>query len=161
MKDLLEKLTSYNIFNYLFPGIVFVVILKGITSYSLLQENLVIGVFVYYFIGLVISRFGSVVIEPLLRKLSFLKFADYKEFVDTSKKDEKVELLSEVNNMYRTLCAMFILLIILKFYDWMGTKAPIIKDWSNWIVIILLLFIFLFSYRKQTQYITRRIKANK
>jgi len=161
MKDLLEKLSSYNLFNYLFPGIVFVVILKGTTSYSLLQENLVIGVFVYYFVGLVISRFGSLVIEPFLRKLTFLKFADYKEFVDASKKDEKIEVLSEVNNMYRTLCAMFILLIILKFYEWMETKAPIIKDWSNWIVITLLLFMFLFSYRKQTQYITKRIKANK
>lgn len=161
MKDLLEKLSSYNLFNYLFPGIVFVVILKGITSYSLLQENLITGVFVYYFVGLVISRFGSLVIEPLLRKLTFLKFADYKEFVDASKKDEKIEVLSEVNNMYRTLCAMFILLIILKFYEWMETNAPIIKDWSNWIVITLLLFMFLFSYRKQTQYITKRIKANK
>lgn len=161
MKDLLEKLSSYNLFNYLFPGIVFVVILKGITSYSLLQENLIIGVFVYYFVGLVISRFGSLIIEPLLRKLTFLKFADYKEFVDASKKDEKIEILSEVNNMYRTLCAMFILLIILKFYEWMETNAPIIKDWSNWIVITLLLFMFLFSYRKQTQYITKRIKANK
>lgn len=161
MKDLLEKLSSYNLFNYLFPGIVFVVILKGITSYSLLQENLIIGVFVYYFVGLAISRFGSLVIEPLLRKLTFLKFADYKEFVDASKKDEKIEILSEVNNMYRTLCAMFILLIILKFYEWMETNAPIIKDWSNWIVITLLLFMFLFSYRKQTQYITKRIKANK
>jgi len=161
MKDLLEKLSSYNIFNYLFPGIIFVVILKGTTSYSLLQENLVIGVFVYYFIGLVISRFGSLVIEPLLRKLTFLKFADYKEFVDASKKDEKIELLSEVNNMYRTLCALFSLLFILKFYEWVETKTQIIKDWSNWIVIALLLFMFLFSYRKQTQYITKRIKANK
>ena len=160
MKDLLEKLSSYNLFNYLLPGIVFVVILKGITSYSLLQENFVIGVFVYYFIGLVISRFGSLVIEPLLRKLTFLKFADYKEFVSVSKKDEKIELFSEINNMYRTLCSMFILLILLKFYEWMEIQTPILKDWSNYILITLLLFMFLFSYRKQTQYITKRIKAN-
>jgi len=160
MKDLLEKLSSYNLFNYLFPGIVFVVILKGISSYSLLQENLIIGVFVYYFIGLVISRFGSLVIEPLLRKLTFLKFADYKEFVSASKKDEKIELFSEVNNMYRTLCSMFVLLIILKFYEWIEMQIPILKDWNSCILITLLLCMFLFSYRKQTQYITKRIRAN-
>ena len=160
MKDLLERLSSYNLFNYLFPGIVFAIILKGITSYSLLQENLTIGVFVYYFIGLVISRFGSLVIEPFLRKLSFLKFADYKEFVSASKKDKKVELLSEVNNMYRTLCSMFSLLILLKFYEWIEIQFPILKNWNSCILIVLLLFMFLFSYRKQTQYIVERIKAN-
>ena len=160
MKDLLEKLSSYNLFNYLFPGIVFAVILKEITSYSLLQENLIIGFFVYYFIGLVISRFGSLVIEPFLRKLSFLKFADYKDFVSASKKDEKIELFSEVNNMYRTLCSMFILLILLKFYEWIEIQLPTLKDWSNCLLITLLLFMFLFSYRKQTQYITKRIRAN-
>lgn len=160
MKDLLKKLSSYNLFNYLFPGVVFVVILKAATSYSLLQENLIIGFFVYYFIGLVISRFGSLAIEPLLRKLSFLKFAEYKEFVSASKKDEKIELFSEVNNMYRTLCSMFILLILLKFYEWIESQIPILKNWSNCILVVLLLFMFLLSYRKQTQYITKRIKAN-
>lgn len=160
MKDLLEKLSSYNLFNYLFPGVVFAVILKGITSYLLLQENLILGFFVYYFIGLVISRFGSLVIEPFLRKLSFLKFVDYKDFVSASKKDEKLELSSEVNNIYRTLCSMFILLILLKFYEWIEIQFSILKDWSNCILITLLLFMFLFSYRKQTQYITKRIRTN-
>ena len=159
MKNLIEKLSSYNLFNYLFPGIVFVVVLKGITSYSLLQENLIVGVFVYYFIGLAISRFGSLVIEPFLKKLSFLKFTEYKEFVSASKTDEKIELLSEINNMYRTLCSMLTLLILLKFYEWVEIQCPALKDWSVYILIVLLLFMFLFSYRKQTQYITKRIKA--
>ncbi|MCQ9208569.1 MAG: hypothetical protein NG712_04240, partial [Omnitrophica bacterium] len=68
MKELVQKLSSYNLFNYLFPGIVFVIILKEMTSYSLLQENFITGAFVYYFIGLVVSRFGSLVVEPLLKK---------------------------------------------------------------------------------------------
>ena len=160
MKDLLEKLSSYNLFNHLFPGIIFAVILNGITPYSLLQENLIIGVFVYYFIGLIISRFGSLVIEPLLKKLSFLKFVDYKEFVSASKKDGKIEVLSEVNNMYRTLSSMFVLLILSKFYEWIEIQFSILKNWGSCILIVLLLFMFLFSYRKQTQYITKRIKAN-
>jgi len=161
MKDLLEKLSSYNLFNYLFPGIVFAVILKETTAYSVLQENLVIGVFVYYFIGLVISRFGSLVIEPLLKLFSFLKFVDYKDFVSASKKDEKIELLSEINNMYRTLCSMFTLLLLLKIYGWIENKLPILVEWRISLLIVLLLFIFLFSYKKQTQYITKRIEANR
>ena len=117
MKDLLSKLSSYNLFNYLLPGIIFVVAASKFTHYSFIQQDIIIGLFLYYFIGLVISRFGSLTIEPFLRRLSFLKFAEYKDFVLASKKDDKLELLSEVNNTYRTLCSMFALLLLLKVYE--------------------------------------------
>lgn len=161
MKDLLDKLSSYNIFNFLFPGIIFTVVLKAITPYSLVQNDLVLGVFVYYFIGMAVSRFGSLIIEPLLKKISFLKFSDYKEFVSASKKDEKIEVLSEVNNMYRTLCAMFILLGLLKLYAEIENKFALLKSWNTVIVVILLLIMSLFSYRKQTEYINKRVEVNK
>ncbi len=158
---MLDKLSSYNIFNFLFPGIIFTVILKAITPYSLVQNNLVLGAFVYYFIGMAVSRFGSLIIEPLLKKISFLKFSDYKEFVSASKKDEKIETLSEVNNMYRTLCAMFILLGLFKLYAEIENKFVLLKSWNILIITISLLIMFLFSYRKQTEYINKRVAANK
>lgn len=160
MNELLSKLSSYNLFNYLFPGIIFVVLVSEITSYSFIQEDIAIGVFLYYFIGLVVSRFGSLVIEPLLKKNSFLQFSDYKDFVVASKKDEKIELFSEVNNTYRTLCSLFTLLILLKLYEKIELKFPALKEWDAIILIVLLLAMFLFSYRKQSSYITKRIKAN-
>lgn len=159
MKDLLDKISSYNLFNYLFPGILFAVISKEFTSYSLLQDNLIVGAFIYYFIGLVVSRFGSLVIEPLLKRISFLKFADYKEFISASKKDDKLELLSEINNMYRALFSMFILLLLLKLYELIEFIFPILKYWNTYILVLLLLVLFLLSYRKQTNYITKRIKS--
>lgn len=161
MKELLEKITSYNLFNYLFPGVLFAVFSKEITTYSFLQENLIIGAFVYYFIGLVVSRFGSLLVEPFLKKLSFLKFANYKEFVSASKKDPKIELLSEANNMYRTLSSLFILLLLLKIYEFIESKFLILRDWNSYIFIVILLSIFLFSYRKQTNYIIKRVQENK
>jgi hypothetical protein len=160
MKDLLEKLSSYNLFNYLFPGIVFVVILEKITPYSFLQSNLLLGVFVYYFIGLVISRFGSLVIEPILRKIKYLEFADYREYVNASKKDNKIELFSEINNMYRTICSMFFLLVLLEIYNWIELQIPKLINWRIEISVLLLLFMFLLSYRKQTSYVVKRIRAN-
>lgn len=159
MKGLLDKISSYNLFNYLFPGILFAVISNKFTSYSLLQDNLIVGAFIYYFIGLVISRFGSLVIEPLLKRISFLKFADYKEFISASKKDDKLELLSEINNMYRALFSVFILLPLLKLYELIEFIFPILKYWNTYILVVLLLVLFLLSYRKQTNYITKRIKS--
>lgn len=161
MKEVLDKITSYNLFNYLLPGVLFVAILDKFTIYSLTQENLILGVFVYYFIGLVISRFGSLIIEPFLKLVSFLKFADYADFVSASKIDSKVEDFSEVNNMYRTFTAIFVLLLLLKGYELLAVKIPILNEHTPLILVIVLLVMFLFSYRKQTGYITMRIKANK
>lgn len=160
MKELIDKISSYNIFNYLFPGVLFVIILKETTSYSFLQENLIIGVFVYYFIGLLISRIGSLIIEPVLNKSSFLKFVDYSEFMIASKKDDKIELLSELNNMYRTLVSTFFLLLVLNLYNYVESRIPALKDADSYILLALLMVIFLFAYRKQTNYILKRIKGN-
>ena len=161
MKELLEKLSSYNLFNYLLPGVIFSVIATNYTGYSLVQYDIFIGVFVYYFIGLIISRFGSLIIEPILKKVSFLKFAPYEDFVTSSKVDDKLDILSEVNNTYRTFSSMFLLLLILKLYEIMAKKMSIF-DRSDLLVLILILFVtFIFSYRKQTKYITNRIEALK
>ena len=59
MSDILDKMSSYNIFNYLLPGTLFAGIGSKYSSYSLIQDDLVIGVFTYYFFGLVISRVGA------------------------------------------------------------------------------------------------------
>ena len=77
MKELLDKLSSYNIFNYLFPGVLFVVFLSKVSNYDLIQKDIITGAFLYYFIGLVISRVGSLFIEPFLKRIKFLKFSDY------------------------------------------------------------------------------------
>ncbi|MBU4315574.1 hypothetical protein KJ673_04205 [Patescibacteria group bacterium] len=160
MKDILSKLSSYNLFNYLLPGVIFVAGASKFTHYSFVQQDIIIGLFLYYFIGLVISRFGSLTIEPFLRRLSFLRFADYKDFVAASKKDEKLELLSEVNNTYRTLCSLFALLLLLKVYERIEDRFTALKDWSGIILVVLLLIMFLFAYRKQTLYVIKRIKEN-
>jgi hypothetical protein len=159
MKELLDKISSYNLFNYLFPGVLFVIISKEFTKYNFIQQNEILGVFLYYFIGMIISRVGSLVIEPILKKTSFLKFSDYKNFISASKKDEKIELFSEINNTYRTITAMIFLLVILKGYNYLETILNIPKSTTSLIGITLLLIMFLFSYSKQTNYISKRIDA--
>lgn len=160
MKDLLDKLSSYNIFNYLFPGVVFVVLASKLTSYNFIQQDILVGAFLYYFIGLVISRIGSIFIEPVLKFIKFLKFADYKGFVKASKADTRIDTLSEVNNMYRTICSLFLILIAIKGFEWLSTKWLFLAERKIETLTVFLLLLFLFSYRKQTNYITKRIDAN-
>lgn len=159
MKDLLEKLSSYNIFNYLLPGVIFVVMAEALTRFHFVQKDIVLGVFFYYFIGLVISRVGSLVVEPLLKLLRFIRFAPYGDFVAASKKDDQLLVLSESNNMYRTLCSLFMILAALKGYDWLSSRFPQVQQWSVETLVIALFALFCFSYRKQCQYITKRIHS--
>ncbi len=161
MKDLLDKLSSYNIFNNLLPGIVFVAFAEVFLRRSFIQEDLVLGVFLYYFIGLVIGRIGSLIFEPLLKKASFLKFANYKDFVSASKTDAKLEVLSEVNNMYRTFVALFATLLIARLYEGIEAALPVLKHVTPFLAVVAVTALFLISYRKQTTYITKRVEANK
>jgi len=161
MKELLDKLSSYNIFNNLLPGIVFVVFAEFFLRRSFIQDDLVVGVFLYYFIGLLIGRIGSLFIEPLLKKISFLKFADYKDFLSASKTDSKLEVLSEVNNMYRTFVALFATLLIARLYEEVEAILPVLKEASSFVAVVAITTLFVVSYRKQTSYIKRRVEANK
>jgi len=161
MKEIIEKLSSYNIFNYLFPGVVFAILATKFTGLNLTFDNLFLGAFAYYFIGLVISRFGSVFIEPFLKLIRIVKFADYKDFVTVSKSDNKLEILSEANNMYRTLVSMFSMLFLTFGFKNLADKWEFLKNYQDIILLTFLLFLFLLSYRKQTNYITKRIKASK
>lgn len=160
MKDLLDKLSSYNVFNYLLPGVLFAYALDNVSTYSLTSLNILIGVFIYYFLGLVISRIGSLILDPILKKIGFIKFVSYADFVAGTKNDSKIEVLSEMNNMYRTLCAMVLLIVLVKLYDHLTIAFPILIEFTTYIATFALLVLFLFSYRKQTEYIKKRVTIN-
>jgi hypothetical protein len=160
MKEIIDKISSYNLFNHLFPGVLFVILTKELTHYSLIQSDIVIGVFLYYFIGLVICRFGSLIIEPIFLKIHFLKFGKYTDFISACRKDSKIETLTEVNNMYRTLTSMFVLLLLIKIYELVASRFQSFSVWIPYILIILCLVTFICSYKKQTDRISKRIEAS-
>lgn len=158
MTEILKKISSYNLFNYLFPGVLFSAIATVFTKYALIQDDIIVGLFTYYFIGLVISRLGSIIIEPLLKTVSLLKFSDYKDYVSATKKDSSIELFSEINNMYRTICSMLSMVLVLKLYEYLEFRFTFLNDVRYYLLIVALLVIFLLSYKKQTSYINKRIK---
>ena len=160
MKDLLDKLSSYNVFNYLLPGVLFAYALDNVSTYNLTTLNIVIGVFIYYFLGLVISRIGSLILDPMLKKIGFIKFIPYADFIAGTKTDPKIEVLSEMNNMYRTLGAMVLLIVVIKLYDRLTIKLPTLDEYTTYIATFALLVLFLFSYRKQTEYIKKRVAVS-
>lgn len=160
MKDLLDKLSSYNIFNYLLPGVLTALVLSQLTHVDVLQSDIVVGVFVYYFVGLVVSRVGSLLIEPALKKIGFVKFASYGSYIRASKNDQAIEILSEVNNMYRTLTSMFVCLSIVYAYESIVAWCPAVGGRGGPLLMAALFILFLTSYRKQTAYIKSRCEES-
>lgn len=161
MKDIFDKLSSYNIFNYLLPGFIFAVFAEKITDFRIIQADIVVTLFLCYFIGLCISRIGSLVVEPILKRTSFIRFAPYKDFVQATKSDPKLEILSEVNNMYRTICSLFVNLCLLIVLDAAVKRFQIQKYVFISSLCVVLALLFAWSYRKQTNYIANRIEGGK
>jgi hypothetical protein len=158
---ILDKLSSYNIFNYLFPGAVFCVVADRYFTIPLLQDSIIDGLFLYYFVGLVVSRFGSIAIEPLLKKFGIIQYSDYADFVEASKADPKIEILSESNNMYRSLLSAAILLSLIIVTNQLVIDHPGLGEYVKYALLPALIVLFGFSYKKQADYISKRVSANK
>lgn len=158
MKELSEKISSYNLFNNLLPGILFVFVITELTNFNLILENNFIGAFFYYFIGMIISRLSSLIIEPFLKLVKFVKYTEYKDYLIACERDDKIDLLCEGNNMYRTFVALFVAISLTVVYDKIAIHFCIPIENTSIGVIIGLLILFLFSYRKQTTFIRKRVE---
>ena len=161
MEKILDKLSSYNIFNYLFPGVIFCVIADRYLDIPLLQDSIVNGLFLYYFVGLMISRFGSIAIEPILKKTRIIKFSDYRDYIEATKEDPKIELLLESNNMYRTLLSAVLILCVAAIGAQLIHSYPSLLHFIKYSILPGLVLLFAFSYMKQTEYISKRVSAAK
>jgi len=160
MDKFLETISNYNFFNYLFPWALFLIYFNYINPQFLNIEwnNWIILLIVSYYCGLLISKFWSLVIEFLFKKWWIIKFSDYKDLLNAINVDWKLNTLVEQNNMNRTLISLSIISIILTIiFDIMLCRISYIE----YILLIISLIIIIFSYRKQTNYINKRIQIVK
>ena len=160
MTEIIQKISSYNIFNYLFPGVLFCVLVDRFTQYAIMQNNILFDIFVCYFVGLCMSRIGSLIVEPYVDKNENLKICHtYREYLNASKKDDKIRSFVEVANMYRTILSMFLIFCIVKIYEVISIKYQINSIIEELLLLIGFMVLFLCSYIKQSGYITKRINS--
>lgn len=175
LKQLVGKISSYNLFNNLYPGILFCCIFKLIFKTSLLSDDLLENLVIFYFIGMVISRIGSIVIEPILKKISYkdknsekkrklIEYAPYGDYKKACDGDPIILTLSEVNNTYRTLLSTFVSILMCKaafvINNLLENKGIyFFKNNYEWIILILLIVLFLCSYAKQTNYVRKSVES--
>ncbi len=153
----LGKISNYNILNNLIPGAILCVVFKYLVGYDFMNVGILELIVIFYFAGMINSRIGSLVLEPLLKKIKWVTFRDHHSFVEAEQKDKKLNSLVEVNNMYRSIVSIGFTSLIVKFY-YVGVE----QQWnfgnvSEWILLVALLLLFAFAYKKQTKYIVSRI----
>lgn len=174
IQKLTEKITSYNIFNNLLPGIVFCYLIERFSNITLTTNKLLEDFFIYYFIGIVISRIGSLFIKWFLEKIGIvqpkspiLNPTSYENYIEASKSDSFLKILNETNNTYRTLIALFTSILAIVLYehllsDTLHTLITIKFGLNMKIVLLIILcafliFLFTLSYKKQSQFIESRV----
>jgi hypothetical protein len=161
MNDILAKISSYNIFNNLVPGAVLAFLLASFQVYTIDTKSVVTDLLIFYFMGLVVSRVGSLVVEPVFKWTGFVKYADYKDYLAASAKDAKIAILLEENNQYRTFVGLILIVAVVVVGKQSISHFGVPKDWVYVSITAALLILFAFSYRKQTSYIRRRIENQK
>lgn len=174
-KSIVEKISSYNIFNNLLPGIVFCYLVESTTRISFVNDLRIWEMFfVYYFIGMIISRIGSLILEKILKNIKvknketkakekFIVFASYDKYSEAAENKPFITQLSENNNAYRTIATVFALAGLVKIYDCLVYDIIIkLNAKFNSIIIILgfigLMILFIMSYKKQTEYICKQVE---
>lgn len=142
-------------FNNLFPGALFVYLFERASHVVLSTEDIVKNIVLYYFLGLVLGRVGSIIIEPLFKFFRLVKFAPYDKFVAASKMDSKIDVLQEVANMYRTLFTVSVIMLVsLYFMSKVNGENYVLSQ----IACSLFALLFMISYTKQIRYIVNRVK---
>lgn len=154
MSKLLSKISSYDILNNLIPGFMYYYFMDIFFHIKLISEDIILKFLFFYFIGICISRIGSLFIEPTLKIIHFIKPFNHTNYVKASIKDSKIAVLYGINNSYRTGIALFFSVLISYIYNYGFTNIAFSYPFD----IILFGFILsMLSYRKQSNYIHNRM----
>ena len=158
MEKIFERISSYNILNFILPGVVYSFLCKNVLSISVPRSGIFESVFLYYAAGLVISRVGSVIIEPMLVKMKIIKRAEYTDYVKADNKNNKLEILVEMNNTFRTFISMILVFGITALINEFLYFHPSFNYLVIAVTLVAVFIVFVLSYRKQTSYIRDRVE---
>lgn len=158
MDDIINKISSYNLFNYLLPGALYTIAVNHFIRLQLPTGNLLEALFVCYFIGLVISRIGAIIVKPILARLPCLpKELPYNQFLEAEQKDTKISVLSQERNVYRTLTALGLSVLGSIGADKSLNCIALSQLQVFFILVVLLIILFICAYVRQSQFLSKRI----
>lgn len=153
MDEIIKKVLAYDLLNALIPGMVLVFFLKVFNYLELEECEAFFLLALSYLLGLVASRVGSLIVEPMAKKIGWIQH-DYEHYIKAEKHDDKIIRLMTVANMYRTLTGSVIVLTIIA----LGSLVPAGCRFLLHVFYGIACFvIFLFGWIKQERYVLQRV----
>ncbi|HEX8486392.1 hypothetical protein [Sphingomonas sp.] len=160
MNEVMSKFSLYNIFNYLVPGAALCLLIDELGLIDLDHLDVAARLVVFYVSGMAISRAGSLLIDPMLKRAGLIPRSRFTGYVRAAAVDDKVPVLLETSNTYRTMtsaCMMGLMAYVLSM-----TMPPAWVQHSAFGCAALALtgVLFTVSYVKQNRAVTRRVRAD-
>lgn len=158
MEKFVEKISSFHLLTNLVPGTVFCILVSRFTSVTVPTGTSIVDYIAFYFIGVLISRFSSILIAPLCKKLKIVEYVPYSKFLAAEKIDKKITELSEANSLYRSLLSSAVLFSIIYLYEVLGSKFSFLFAIKVPVLCVAMIVLFTLAYRKQTSLICKRVE---
>lgn len=160
MKELLDKISGYSIINNLIPGAVLCFFINDYLKLRIIKDEVFVNICLFYFIGIIISRVGSIIVEKVCEESKLIQKKDYGQFIEAEKNDEKLKTIAEICDLYRSIVALSIILMIGVIIAYFKVNYSSEKTIILLVIFVLLLVLMVSAYRKQTGYVVDRIKKN-
>lgn len=158
LKTLIDKVSQYNFITNILPGTILCVVLKYLVGYDIIVDEPYLNGFIFYFVGMVNNRIGSLIIEPFCKWTHIVKFACYSDYIDAEKSDSKLAILNMENNAFRSYISLaFITIMALIYRDYLSVWE-FIHSHRELIILCVLLILFVLSYRNQTTFVRNRVE---
>lgn len=155
INSLFNKLSAYQLLSLMLPGASLLGTMKFVFSIDIkVDENIWWFLLASYVMGIIISRIGSLLVEEIFKKLELIEGYNVGNYIAKRKEDDMVETLLSFANLYRSLCALSILLIIVTIVE----GYSLCDYWLYYLLEVVLLLLFGFSFYKQYNYFNSVIK---
>lgn len=159
IKLIIDRVSSYQFFNFVYPGLLLSGVFDIYDVVDVFSLNIWYVLLISYSLGMLASRIGSIVIENIFVCCKWMERFDYDEFNKAEKSNSKVSLHLEISNMFRTISATSLLILIARvancIYDF-GFSMP----WGIVLIVLAIFILFCFSFTKQYEYLKKCIAAN-
>jgi len=122
----------------------------------------IIGIIIFlaasYIFGLLASRAGSVILEPIVEKCfkGQIKRAPYEDFCYAESQDAKITILAQYRDLYRTMVVVGAYTLVVLTFEATQNSSSIIEA-LVWVSLCCIVVFFL-AYKKQSIYVTKRVK---
>ena len=159
MKTITERLSQYNFLTNLLPGTILCTMLRYLVGFNVgFSTEWYQLIVIFYFVGMVNNRVGSLLVEPILKRFRIVKPIPYETYVLAEKNDEKIHTLMMENNVYRSCVSACLIVLIAFGYKWLMERFCFWAEYRSFILLVGLIVLFVLSIRKQTRYISNRVK---